>query len=104
VGVPCQPKEELAKVPALLAKLRDQASKAGGPAPAPEAPKLTVIEAIEAQTGNAQLLELFTRHDESSGAVQGLDQDCRGHRQAAAGLAQAERPAAPRQGPGPLRR
>ena len=58
VGVPCQPKEELAKLPALLAKLRDQAAKAGGSAPAPEAPKLTTLEAIEAQTGNAQLLDL----------------------------------------------
>lgn len=67
VGVPCQPKEELTKVPALLAKLREQASKAGGPAPAPEAPKLSSIEAIEAQTGNAQLLELFTRYEELVG-------------------------------------
>lgn len=67
VGVPCQPKEELAKVPALLTKLREQAAKAGGPAPAPETPKLTALEAIEAQTGNAQLLELFTRFDELVG-------------------------------------
>ena len=67
VGVPCQPKEELAKVPALLAKLYDQASKAGGPAPAPEVPKLSSIEAIGSQTGNAQLLELFTRFDELVG-------------------------------------
>jgi hypothetical protein len=67
VGVPCQPKEELAKVPALLAKLREQASKAGGQAPAPEAPKLTSIEAVDAQTGNAQLLELFSRNDEIVG-------------------------------------
>lgn len=67
VGVPCQPKEELAKVPALLSKLRDQASKAGGSAPAPEAPKLATLEAIESQTGNAQLLELFTRHEEILG-------------------------------------
>jgi hypothetical protein len=64
VGVPCQPKEELNRMPALLAKLREQASKAGGPAPAPATPKLTLVEAIEAQSGNAQLLELFTRHDE----------------------------------------
>lgn len=64
VGVPCQPKEELNKMPALLAKLREQASRAGGIAPAPEAPKLTVVEAIEAQSGNAQLLELFNRNDE----------------------------------------
>ncbi len=67
VGVPCQPKEELTKVPTLLAKLREQASKAGGQAPAPEAPKLTPVEVIEAQTGNAQLLELFTRYDELVG-------------------------------------
>jgi hypothetical protein len=64
VGVPCQPKEELAKVPMLLAKLRDQAAKAGGPAPAPEAPKLTTLEVIEGQSGNAQLLELYTRFDD----------------------------------------
>jgi hypothetical protein len=64
VGVPCQPKEEQVKVPALLAKLRDQANKAVGLAPAPESPKLTVVEAIEAQSGNAQLLELFNRYDE----------------------------------------
>lgn len=67
VGVPCQPKEESAKVPALLAKLREQAGKAGGQAPAPESPKLGTIEAIEAQTGNAQLLELFTRNEEIVG-------------------------------------
>jgi hypothetical protein len=64
VGVPCQPKEEQAKLPALLAKLRDQASKAGGTAPAPEAPRLSVLEAIEGQSGNAQLLEVYTRADE----------------------------------------
>lgn len=67
VGVPCQPKEELAKVPALLAKLREQASRAGGTPPAPEVPKLGNIEAIEAQTGNAQLLALFNRYDELVG-------------------------------------
>ncbi|NML45918.1 BREX system P-loop protein BrxC [Ramlibacter sp. G-1-2-2] len=64
VGVPCQPKEELAKLPMLLAKLREQASSAGGPAPAPELPKLPAIEAVEVQTGNGQLLELYTRHEE----------------------------------------
>lgn len=64
VGVACQPKEELTKVPMLIAKLRDLASKAGGMAPAPLAPKLTAIEALESQSGNGQLLELYTRHDE----------------------------------------
>lgn len=64
VGVPCQPKEELVKAPALVAKFRSLASSAGGNAPAPESPKLMAIEAIEAQSGNGQLLELFTRNDE----------------------------------------
>ena len=60
----CQPKEELAKVPLLITKLRDLAGKAGGVAPAPLTPKLTAIEALESQSGNGQLLELYTRHDE----------------------------------------
>jgi hypothetical protein len=67
VGVPCQPKEELTKVPVLLAKLREQAASAGGPAPAPAVPKLTLVEAIEGQSGNAQLLALFEGFDEISG-------------------------------------
>ena len=67
VGVPCQPTEELTKVPALLVKLRDQAAKAGGQAPAPETPKLAPVEAIEVLSGNAQLLELFNRYDEILG-------------------------------------
>lgn len=67
VGVPCQPKEELTKVPTLLAKLRDQAAKAGGYAPAPETPTLTSLEKIEGLSGNAQLLELFNRFDELLG-------------------------------------
>ncbi len=66
VGVPCQPKEEATKVPVLLAKLRDLAGKAGGTAPAPTSPALTAIEAVEAQTGNAQLLEIYNRADELS--------------------------------------
>jgi hypothetical protein len=43
VGVPSQPKEEQAKVPALLARLREPAGKAGRVAPAPQTPKLDMI-------------------------------------------------------------
>src|SRR5690606_14338294 len=53
------------------AKLREQAARAGGPAPAPETPKLSIIDDIEAQSGNAQLLELFNRHDEVLALSQG---------------------------------
>ena len=71
VGVPCQPKEEQAKVPALLARLREQAGKAGGVAPAPQTPKLDTIEAVEGQTGNALLLELYNRGDAITGLSKG---------------------------------
>ncbi|SDT86919.1 hypothetical protein SAMN05216296_0065 [Pseudomonas pohangensis] len=64
IGVPCQPKEELLKVPVLVARLREQAAKAGGSAPAPAAPNPEVLNAIEGQSGNGQLLELFNRADE----------------------------------------
>ena len=67
VGVPCQPKEELTKVPLLLARLREQAGKAGGAAPAPQAPKSTGVDAVEGLSGNAQLLELYNRFDEIAG-------------------------------------
>lgn len=63
VGIACQPKEEAQKVPALLAKLREQAAQAGGPAPAPQAPPQDEIDAIDAQSGNAQLLALYTQQE-----------------------------------------
>lgn len=64
VGVPCQPKEELAKVPLLIAKLRDLAAKAGGVAPVPEVPNTLILKEIESQSGNAQLEILFNRQEE----------------------------------------
>lgn len=67
VGVPCQPREEQTKVPMLLAKLREQAAKAGGATPAPEVPSLAALQAVEAQSGNAQLLEIYQRADELAG-------------------------------------
>jgi len=67
VGVACQPKEEQVKLPTLLAKLRSLAAAAGGLSPAPMPPAVTAIEAVEAQSGNAQLLEVYNRADELSG-------------------------------------
>jgi hypothetical protein len=58
-------------MPVMLAKLREQAARAGGIAPAPQAPKLTVIEVIEGQSGNAQLQELYNRNDEVLSLSQG---------------------------------
>jgi hypothetical protein len=64
LGVSCQPKEELAKVPLLLAKLRELAAKAGGLPPAPDTPKTLMLTEVESQSGNSQLEVLFNRHDE----------------------------------------
>ena len=47
----------------MLLKLREQANKAGGYAPAPEVPNTKAIDSVEEHTGNAQLLELFNSND-----------------------------------------
>jgi hypothetical protein len=67
IGVQCQPKDELVKLPTLLGMLRDQATKAGGFAPAPQPPKTDVIDHIDFQVGNAQLLAM---HDHSDSLIQ----------------------------------
>lgn len=64
VGVSCQPQDELHKLPLLLTKLRDLARNAGGAAPAPQAPKTAVIDAVDSQVGNAQLAALFDGYEE----------------------------------------
>lgn len=61
LGIPCPPHEELAKAPALIAALKALAQAAGGSAPQPASPKLDAIDALESQSGNGLLLELFTR-------------------------------------------
>lgn len=63
LGVPCQPNDELTRVPFLIAKLKELASGAGGSAPQPHPPKQDLISTLEAQSGNALLLELFTNVD-----------------------------------------
>lgn len=63
LGVPCQPNEELARVPLLITKLKALADSAGGPAPQPLPPKQDLIAALEALSGNALLFELFTNVD-----------------------------------------
>src|SRR3546814_16741353 len=52
VGVPCQPKEELATLPALLPNWQEQASKAGGAARLTEAPPPPVLDTTDPQTAN----------------------------------------------------
>lgn len=63
LSVPCQPNEELVRIPLLIAKLKTLAEGAGGPAPQPQAPKQELITKLDELTGNALLLELFTNVD-----------------------------------------
>lgn len=72
VGMQCPPKEEAARLPQLLALLRDQARQAGGIAPAPQSPATSLLDAIESLSGNAQLLEVFNQHE----AITMLSQQC----------------------------
>ena len=61
VGIVCPPNEELAQAPALIVALKNLAQAAGGPAPQPAMPNVDAISALENQSGNGLLLELFTR-------------------------------------------
>ena len=61
LGVGCQPNEELLKAHILIAKLKELALGAGGPAPQPEPPRSDAIVALEQALGNGLLLELFSR-------------------------------------------
>jgi hypothetical protein len=63
LAVPCQPNEELARVPLLLAKLKAMAEAAGGAEPQPQVPKQDLLIQLEAQVGNALLLDLFNNVD-----------------------------------------
>lgn len=64
LGVPCPPGEELTKAQLALSKLRSLATAAGGEAPAPEAPSVSPILALEAQSGTGLLYEFYSRADE----------------------------------------
>ncbi|OHV95317.1 hypothetical protein AKG95_19200 [Janthinobacterium lividum] len=64
LGIPCQPNDELAKAPFLIAKLKSLAEKAGGAAPQPAIPSLEPIDALEGYSGNDLLNELFKRSEE----------------------------------------
>lgn len=64
--VACTPKDELNKAPLLVAKLNELAKQAGGLAPAPQLTKYDALEALGQQSGNALLLELFSRFEELS--------------------------------------
>lgn len=64
LGVPCPPDEEIAKAPLVIAKLKELAQQAGGPAPRPEVPKSAALDALQQASGNGLLLEFYSRAEE----------------------------------------
>ena len=59
LGVNATPNEELASVPRFLVKLEELADRAGGEAPRPARPGMSILEEIRRTSGNEQLVRLY---------------------------------------------
>ena len=62
-GVPFEPGQEGAQVPALLQRLKDLAARAGGPPPLPDPPVTDHIDALVALAGNQRFRAVGDDHD-----------------------------------------
>jgi hypothetical protein len=63
-GVNCKPNEEVGAAREFLAKLLELAGSAGGEAPLPETPDVTVLRDLQALSGNEQLLAILEAQDD----------------------------------------
>ena len=59
IGVNATPNEELASVSPFLVKLEELADRAGGEAPRPVRPDISVLEEIRRASGNEQIVRLY---------------------------------------------
>ncbi|HLC04780.1 MAG TPA: BREX system P-loop protein BrxC [Anaerolineales bacterium] len=73
LGLTARQGEELAVVPEFLQKLSVLGERAGGEAPKPVRPDMSVLEAIRLTSGNEQLLALYNRRDELGGLAKTWD-------------------------------
>jgi hypothetical protein len=62
-GIPFEPAQEGAQVPALLQRLKDLAARAGGPPPLPDAPATDHIDALVVLAGNQRFRAVGDDHD-----------------------------------------
>jgi hypothetical protein len=69
-GIPYEPGQEGAQIPALLQKLKDLAARCGGEPPLPEPPEMTHLDALAALTGNQRFRAVADDHDELSGCLE----------------------------------
>lgn len=63
-GITVKPSEELAAMPAFIAKLKELVQAAGGEPPKPALPDLLLIEEMRLASGNEQLLAVYNNRDE----------------------------------------
>ena len=62
-GIPYEPGQEGAQIPALLQRLKDLAGRAGGPPPLPEPPDTDHLDALSALGGNQRFRAVADDHD-----------------------------------------
>lgn len=64
VGIPTKPDEELSNVPLFIQKMKELAESAGGDAPKPAIPDISLLEGIRLSVGNEQLLIIYNIREE----------------------------------------
>ena len=69
VGLSVKQGEELSSVPQFVQNVTDLAKRAGGEAPKPKTPDLSLIEDIRRAAGNEQLLSIYNARDELSTSI-----------------------------------
>ncbi|WP_209509473.1 BREX system P-loop protein BrxC [Ruegeria sp. HKCCE4150] len=69
VGLTAKQGEELSSIPQFVQTVADLAKRAGGDAPKPKTPDLSLIDDIRRASGNEQLLSIFNARDELSSSI-----------------------------------
>jgi hypothetical protein len=69
-GIPYEPSQEGAQIPALLQKLKDLAALCGGAPPLPEPPSTEHLEALAALAGNQRFRAVADEHNQLSTSLE----------------------------------
>ncbi|MDD9922324.1 MAG: hypothetical protein OXQ92_08630 [Boseongicola sp.] len=69
VGLTAKQGEELSSIPQFVQNVTDLANRAGGDAPKPKTPELSLIDDIRRASGNEQLLSIYNSRDELTSSI-----------------------------------
>jgi hypothetical protein len=69
VGLTAKQGEELSSVPQFVQNITDLAKRAGGEAPKPNTPDLSLVDDIRRASGNEQLLSIYNSRDELTSSI-----------------------------------